>query len=320
MSLQDKSLTHSKKHQESPLAKETILITGASGFIGSHLVKTCLQAGYYVILVSRTPEKLSIPTARNCKKISWDPKELARAMESVDVVIHLAGESVAGRRWSPEVKKAIRSSRVETTRALVEAMRQAESKSRLMISASAVGIYGNQGADLLTEKAPHGDDFLAEVCKAWEDEALKAEDFGVEVAIPRIGIVLGKGQGVLQKMVPPFQWFLGGPVGDASIYLPWIHVEDVVRALLHPLDHLTLRGPYNVCAPEPVTMQEFACALGWVLRRPSWFPVPPTLLKLLFGEAAQPILSSMRAVPNALHSSSFEFAYSDVHTALADLL
>ncbi|MDR9387454.1 MAG: TIGR01777 family oxidoreductase [Balneolaceae bacterium] len=320
MSLQDKSLTQPSQHQDAPLAQETILLTGASGFIGSYLVKTCLQAGYYVILVSRTPEKLSFPTARNCKKISWDPDELASVMDSVDVVIHLAGESVAGRRWTPEVKKAIRSSRVETTRALVEAMRQAKSKPRVMISASAVGIYGNQGADVLTEKAPQGEDFLAEVCVAWEAEAHKAEDLGVEVAIPRIGIVLGKGQGVLEKMVPPFQWFIGGPVGDPSIYLPWIHVEDVVRALLHPVDQQTLRGPYNVCAPEPVTMQTFASALGWVMRRPSWFPVPPMLLKILFGEAAQPILSSMRAVPHALDSASFEFAYSDVHTALGDLL
>lgn len=320
MSLQDTPLTQSRIHQDTPLAQETLLLTGASGFIGTHLVNTCLQAGYYVILVSRTPEKLSIPTARNCKKISWDPKELASVMDSVDVVIHLAGESVAGRRWSPEVKKAIRSSRVETTRALVEAMSKAKSKPRLMVSASAVGIYGNQGPEMLTEKAPHGDDFLAEVCKSWEAEALKAEALGVEVAIPRIGIVLGKSQGILEKMVPPFQWFLGGPVGDPTIYLPWVHMDDVVRALLYPVDHQTLRGPYNVCAPEPVTMQEFASALGWALRRPSWFPVPPMLLKLLFGEAAQPILSSMRTVPNALHSASFEFAYNDVHTALGDLL
>jgi uncharacterized protein (TIGR01777 family) len=320
MTLQDKSMTQASQHQDGPLAQETILLTGASGFIGSYLVKTCLQAGYYVILVSRTPEKLSFPTARNCKKISWDPEELASVMDSVDVVIHLAGESVAGRRWTPEVKKAIRSSRVETTRALVEAMRQAKSKPRVMISASAVGIYGDQDSDVLTENAPHGDDFLAEVCVAWEAEARKAEDLGVEVAIPRIGIVLGKGQGVLEKMVPPFQWFIGGPVGDPSIYLPWIHVEDVVRALLHPVEHHTLRGPYNVCAPEPVTMQTFASALGWVMRRPSWFPVPPMLLTILFGEAAQPILSSMRAVPHALDSASFEFAYSDVHTALGDLL
>lgn len=301
-------------------SEETILITGASGFIGSNLVQACLQEGHYLVLVSRNPENLPYPTARNCKKISWDPDELSASMESVDVVIHLAGESVAGRRWSHGVKDAIQSSRVNTTRALVEAMSQAESKPRLMISASAVGIYGDKGDQIVSEKASYGDDFLADVCKAWENEAVRAESLGVEVAIPRIGVVLGKGAGVLEKMESPFRWFLGGPVGNPSIYLPWIHVDDVVGALFFAMENVELRGAFNVSAPEPVTMSEFASGIGWALRRPSWFPVPPALLRLLFGEAAQPILTSMRVMPYALLDNGYEFRYTDVRTALGDLL
>jgi len=306
--------------QDFTSSEETILITGASGFIGSHLVQACLQEGHYLVLVSRNPDHLPYPAARNCKKISWHPDELTAAMENVDVVIHLAGESVAGRRWSPQVKDAIQSSRVNTTRALVDAMSQADSKPRLLISASAVGIYGDKGDQIVSEKATCGDDFLANVCKAWEEEAMRAESLGVEVAIPRIGIVLGKGSGVLQKMEPPFRWFLGGPVGHPSIYLPWIHIDDVVGALFYAMEHAELRGAYNVCAPEPVTMREFASGIGWALRRPSWFPVPPALLRMLFGEAAQPILSSMRVMPYALQDHGFEFTYTDVRTALGDLL
>lgn len=302
--------------------EKRILLTGATGFIGTLLRDQLLKEGHYLTIITRTPNRYRAEKAKNQKFISWDEESVLEGIRDQDVVIHLAGESIAGGRWSDEVKKRIFDSRIQTTRKLVKAFQSLgnDQRPKLFISASAVGIYGDQGDTLLTESSSRGTDFLSRVCVDWEAEALQAEALGIRVAIPRIGIVLGEGGGILDKMVLAFKLFAGGAVGSGKQYLPWIHILDVCKGLQFPMQTDDLRGPYNVCAPEPVTMKAFASAMGRVLHRPSVFKVPSWALKLGLGEAAEPVTASLRAVPEVLLAHHFSFEFTDVEEALADLL
>ncbi len=296
-----------------------ILITGGTGFIGKELRRILLQRGDYLIIVTRNPKKYADEKAKNQEFISWDD-DLVAAMEKVDVVIHLAGENVFSQRWSDEAKKLIYNSRIDGTRKLVDAMRETSSKPELMISASGSGFYGNGGDKFKTESDPVGDDFLANVCKDWEAEAQKATEFGVRVVNPRIGIVLEKDGGALEKMIPPFQFFVGGPVGNGKQFMSWLHRDDMIQALIFPIENEEMTGPYNVCAPVPVTMNMFADTLGEVMNRPVLFRVPKVALEIMYGEGAKPILDSIRMKPKVLQESGFEFRYDDLEEALADIL
>ena len=222
-------------------------------------------------------------------------------------------------RWSEEVKKKIYDSRIDSTRTLVDAMRKADSKPDVFISASGSGYYGNGEDAIRTESDIVGDDFLASVCKDWEAEAQKATAFGVRVVNPRIGIVLERDGGAMEKMIPPFQWFVGGPVGNGKQYMSWIHRDDMVQALIFPIEQ-HIQGPYNVCAPTPVTMNTFAKVLGDVMNRPVLFRVPKFALECLYGEGAKPILDSIRMNPTVLKEQGFDFQYDDLEEALADIL
>ncbi len=295
-----------------------ILITGGTGFIGKELRRILLMEGHYLTIITRNPKKYDDEKAKNQKFISWDD-DLNKAMNIADIVIHLAGENVFSQRWSDEVKKKIYNSRIDSTRKLVDAMRESESKPEVFISASGSGFYGNGGDTIRTEKDGVGDDFLAEVCKDWEAEAQKATEFGVRVANPRIGIVLEKDGGALEKMIPPFQLFVGGPVGDGKQYMSWVHRDDMVQALIFPIEH-SIQGPYNVCAPSAVTMNTFASVLGDVMHRPSIFRVPKIALEIMYGEGAKPILDSIRMKPTVLQEQGFEFRFDDLEEALADIL
>jgi uncharacterized protein (TIGR01777 family) len=295
-----------------------ILITGGTGFIGKELRRILLQEGYNLIIVTRNPKKYDDEKAKNQKFISWND-DLTEAMNSTDVVIHLAGENVFSQRWSDEVKKVIYDSRIDSTRKLVDAMRNADSQPEVFISASGSGFYGNGGDSIKTESDQVGDDFLAEVCKDWEAESQKATEFGVRVANPRIGIVLEKDGGAMEKMIPPFQLFVGGPVGDGKQFMSWVHRDDMVQALIFPVEN-EIQGPYNVCAPIPVTMNTFAAVLGEVMHRPSFFRVPKIALEIMYGEGAKPILDSIRMKPAILQEKGFEFEYDDLEEALADIL
>ncbi len=298
---------------------KNILITGGTGFIGKELRRKLLQDGKYLTIITRSPKKYADEKAKNQQFISWDD-DLVSVMNAMDAVIHLAGENVFSQRWSDEVKKKIYNSRIDSTRALVDAMREAESKPEVFISASGSGYYGNGGDEVKVESGAVGDDFLAEVCKDWEAEAQKATEFGVRVANPRIGIVLEKDGGAMEKMVPPFQFFVGGPVGNGKQYMSWVHRDDMVSALIHPIKYKELSGPYNVCAPTPVTMNAFSKILGSVMNRPVLFRVPKFALELMYGEGAKPILDSIRMQPKVLMESGFEFRYDDLEEALADIL
>lgn len=299
---------------------KNILITGGTGFIGQELRTMLLMEGKYLTVITRNPKKYADEAAKNQQFISWEDN-LVKAMDTADAVIHLAGEGIFDQRWTDEVKKRIYDSRIETTRKLVEAMEQAESKPEVFVSASASGIYGNRGDDILDESEPADtDDFLAKVCIDWEAEAQKAAGFGVRVCNPRIGIVLEEGGGALEKMIPPFRMFVGGPVGDGKQYMSWIHRTDLCRALIYPLENSELSGPYNVCAPHPATMNELAETLGSVMNRPSIFRVPAFALKVAFGEGAKPIMDSIRMQPKALQVNEFEFHFEELEEALADIL
>ena len=295
-----------------------ILITGGTGFIGKELRRILLQEGHYLTIITRSPKKYDDEKAKNQKFISWDD-DLIDVMNSTDVVIHLAGENVFSQRWSEEAKKKIYNSRIDSTRKLVDAMREAESKPEVFISASGSGYYGNGGDTIKTESDEVGDDFLAEVCRDWEAESQKATEFGVRVANPRIGIVLEKDGGAMEKMIPPFMFFVGGPVGDGKQFMSWVHRDDMVQALIFPIKN-EIQGPYNVGSPFPVTMNTFAEVLGSVMNRPSFFRVPKIALEIMYGEGAKPILDSIRMQPVVLQEKGFEFEFDDLEEALADIL
>lgn len=274
-----------------------IALTGASGFVGRAAAARLGKAGHTVVPVSTRSEP--------------SPDALA----GCEAVIHLAGEPVA-QRWTAAARERIRRSRVEGTRALVEAMRP--HRPQVLISASGVDYYGARGDDVLTESEPAAKDFLGEVAGAWEREAQEAESFGVRVARLRIGMVLGPGGGALQRMLLPFQLGLGGRLGSGRQWVSWIYLDDLVSMMAFLLKESTVRGAFNAVSPRPVTNAEFTRALAAALHRPAIFPVPPIALKLLFGEMAQVILSSKRAVPEAITRAGFTFAYPDIYGALAE--
>ncbi|TVQ65724.1 MAG: TIGR01777 family protein [Balneolaceae bacterium] len=301
------------------MESKKILITGGTGFIGGYLGQELLREGHYLTILTRNPENYIEKQAKNHAYISWS-QDIAERMEESDVVINLAGENLFGQRWSDSVKKRIYNSRIETTRKLVEQMRKADRKPELFISASAVGIYGDSGDTVLDEQSETGSDFLADVCEDWEKEALKAEGLGVRVALPRIGIVLEKDGGVVEKMRLPFLFFAGGAIGSGRQYVPWIHMRDLCRAILYPMHFTELSGAYNACSPAPETMSTLSSAMGRVLNRPSLFRVPELALKIALGEAAQPVLGSLRVQPKKLLDSGFSFEFEDLEEALADIL
>jgi len=298
-----------------------IVITGATGMIGSLLVERLANRfDTSLVLLSRRPAR-EIPVA-NRQWLTWQPGaagEWERAIDGADAVINLAGEPIAGKRWSPRQKLILRSSRIEATQSLVEAIGKSKVKPKTLISASAVGYYGPHGDERLSEDGKPGDDFLSRLCVDWESEARKAESFGVRVSVLRTGIVLANGAGALQKMVPPFKLFAGGPLGSGLQWMPWIHVDDEVGLIEFLLDRSDAHGPFNGTAPNPVTMEEFSRALGRALNRPSWASVPPSVLALMLGEMADMLLTGQRAMPDAALKLGFQFKYPHLAGALSAL-
>lgn len=291
-----------------------VAVTGATGTIGRALVDELSGRGDEVSILSRSGKGDSF---------RWpDPKADPPPPESLrgrHAVVHLAGEPLA-QRWSDDAKREIRDSRVLGTRNLVAALHdlpEAE-RPRTLVSQSAVGIYGPHGDERLDESAPAGDDFLAEVVAEWEAEARGADELGVRVVTPRTGVVLSKGGGALEKMLPPFKLGVGGPVAGGRQYVPWVHLEDVVGGMLFCLDNDEARGPINLTAPEPVTNKELSKALGRVLRRPAVAPVPGLAVKLLYGEMAMVVTTGQRAVPKRLEELGYDFRQPDLESALRD--
>jgi hypothetical protein len=293
-----------------------ILITGASGLIGSALQKSFAEKNYETLLATRKK-----PTKPN--EIQWDTEkgfndeDLPR-LETVDAFVHLAGENVSG-RWTDEKKRKIMDSRVFGTRNIVETISKLENKPKVLISASATGIYGDRADKILTEESATGDTFLAEVGKNWEAEAVKAEEYGVRVVLLRTGIVLTKDGGALAQMITPFKFGLGGTIGSGKQWMSWIVLEDEVRAINFALENEKVRGALNLVAPNPVTNEEFTDALGETLHRPTILPLPAFAVNLAFGEMGDALLlDSTRVVPKKLEEVGFEFKFPELKPALEE--
>ncbi len=296
-----------------------ILITGGTGFVGSYLCEELMRQGHFLTILTRSPQKYTEENSKNQKFVGWETP-LTPLMENTDIVINLAGENLFGKRWTESVKKRLYNSRIDITRKLADAMKECSNPPDVFISASGINYYAESGDEIITEESESGDDFLAKICIDWEREALKAEQAGVRVAIPRIAVVLEYDGGMVEKMRLPFALFAGGPLGNGKQYVSWIHMADLCRAIIYPIDNPTISGPYNAAAPDPITMNALANAMGKVMNRPSFFRVPEFALKLVLGEAAQPVLSSLRVKPKVLLSEGFEFEFTDLEIALADIL
>lgn len=295
------------------------LVTGGTGFVGRQLLDLLDRPTVLSRDAGRAQRTLGSAAGR---VIGWDPlagPPPAEAFDGVDVVLHLAGESVAEGRWTAAQKGRIRDSRVIGTRNLVAGIARAESRPRVLVSASAVGYYGDRGEEELTESSSPGDDFLAEVCQAWEREALAAESHGLRVVLARTGIVLGKG-GALAKMLTPFKLGAGGPLGSGKQWMPWIHVADLARLYLHAAETSAIRGPMNAVGPNPVRNSEFTKALGRAVHRPAFMPAPYLGLRLVFGEFAKVLFASQRVIPQVAVDSGFRFDYPRIDGALAAIL
>lgn len=294
-------------------------ISGAGGLVGGALIRDLAASGATRILrLSRTG------AASDGAVVPWDPaagRFDARPLEGCDAVVHLAGESIASGRWSTSKKEAIRKSRVEGTRLLVDGLRGLQRRPRALVCASAVGAYGDRGDEILDEGSAPGDDFLARVVREWEAEAARAAEAGIRVVSLRLGVVLAKEGGALRKMLPPFRLGLGGRLGSGSQWMSWIHIEDLVGIIRFAVDRQDLSGPVNAVAPEPVTNAVFTAALARALRRPAFLPAPGFALKLAIGEMAQALLlSSQRVVPKRLLELGRAFRYPRVDAALAGIL
>jgi len=299
-----------------------VAVTGATGMIGSALVRALVERGDEVTALSRNAERagetLKVPAE------TWADPEAERppldALRGRDAVVHLLGEVIA-QRWSDETKREIRDSRVLSTRNLVAALGElaAEERPRVLVSGSGAGWYGHRGNERLDESAAEpGDDFLAQLSRDWEAEARAAEELGVRVVLSRTGVVLSESGGALEKMLPFFKAGVGGPVAGGRQYVPWIHRDDVVGATMFALDNEAVRGPMNVTAPEPVTNKELSRTLGRVLRRPAFAPVPALAVKALYGDMAQIVTTGQRAVPGRLTELGYEFRQPELEPALRD--
>jgi len=240
--------------------------------------------------------------------------------DGVDAVFHLAGESIFHGRWNTQKKERIRASRVENTRHLVDIISQAENKPKTLICSSAIGYYGSQGDEKLTEHSAPGNDFLAQVCMDWEKEALRAEDYGVRVVLIRTGVVLGADGGALAQMLTPFKLGVGGRLGSGRQYMSWIHIDDLIGTMLYARENTNLRGAVNAVAPNPVTNSEFTHTLAKALHRPAILPAPGFALKILLGEFANILLGSQRVVPEALQKAGYNYTYPGLKEALKDLV
>ena len=295
-----------------------VAVSGSTGLVGSQVVASLSAAGHEVVrLVRRAP-------APGEKVVRWDPEKGeidAAGLGGLDAVVHLAGENIASGRWNAARKAAIRGSRVNGTRLLCDALAGLARPPKTLVCASAIGYYGDRGADVLTEESPPGTGFLAEVCREWEAASEPAARKGIRVVVLRIGVVLSAKGGALSRMLPPFRAGLGGVIGSGRQYVSWVALDDLVGIVLHALQSGELRGPVNAVSPVPVTNRELTEVLGKVLSRPTLFPVPAFALRLAVGEMADALLlASTRVAPRRLEETGYRFRFPELREALRHLV
>ncbi len=298
-----------------------IIITGGAGLIGRALSKSLINDGHEVIILSRSPELAAVPEGATVQK--WDARSAkgwGHLVEETDAIVNLAGAGLADGRWTDSRKARIRNSRLNTGRAVVQAVKNAEKKPEVVIQASAVGYYGPRDNSILTEEAVPGNDFVAKICIDWEAATASVESMGVRRAILRTGLVLSTEDGALPRMMLPFKFFVGGPVGGGRQWMSWIHLADEVAAIRFLIDNQDAAGRFNLTAPNPVTNAEFSKVLGRVMGRPALMPAPALAVKLLFGEMASVVLTGQRVVPQRLLDAGFTFQFTKLEAALEDLL
>lgn len=298
-----------------------VIISGSSGLIGTALIDALRPEGNSICRLVRSSS--AAPADATSRMIRWEPPtgsiDLA-ALEGADAVVHLAGASVAGGRWTASRKEILRRSRIDSTRHLVSALIQLKEKPRVFVSASAIGYYGNRGDEILTETSPPAEDFLAQLCRDWEKEASLAERESIRTVILRFGIVLAPQGGALHQMLMPFRLGIGGRLGNGRQWMSWISLDDVVKLIRHAIMNENFRGPVNAVAPHPITNAEFTSILAGVLRRPALFPAPRFALQIALGEMAGALLASQRVTPEKLNSFQYPFHYPQLKEALVSML
>jgi hypothetical protein len=298
-----------------------ILITGGTGFVGTQLTSRLIQDGHEVTILTRSL-KGAKGSSPGISYLEGDPTRNGPWQESIknhDAAINLAGASIFS-KWTEEHKKAIRESRVSTTRNIVEGIVSRPERPFILFSTSAVGYYGFCGDEELVEDSPPGNDFLARIAKEWEGEALKAREKGARVVITRFGIVMGEKGGALSQMIPLFEKYVGGPIGSGKQWFSWVHIKDLAEAFAFLLKHPEISGPVNVCSPNPVRNKDLAKALGKALHKPSFLPAPGFMVKLVLGEFGSVILEGQRVIPKRLLENGFVFQYPDIHKALQGIV
>ncbi|WP_392482691.1 TIGR01777 family oxidoreductase [Nostoc sp. C110] len=303
-----------------------VAITGATGFVGSLLVQRLHGKGHKIVVLTRNTafaQKVFPSEAfPNVEIVAYTPNTSGSwqsVIASCDGVVNLAGEPIGEGRWTPERKQEILNSRKLGTQKIVEAIANANPKPTVLINASAIGYYGTSETANFDETSQSGNDFLAQVCQAWEAEATKVKDAGVRLVILRFGIVLGNG-GALGKMIPPFKLFAGGPIGSGQQWFSWIHIDDLVNLIMQALTKPEIEGIYNATAPNPVRMADLSQTLGQVMNRPSWLPVPAFAIEALLGDGAIVVLEGQQVLPKRTVETGFEYKYPNLESALRQIL
>ncbi|MDH7512162.1 MAG: TIGR01777 family oxidoreductase [Clostridiales bacterium] len=306
------------------MARKLVTITGATGFIGRALCRHFIGSGYDVAVLSRNAAKARSLFGSQAIAAEWDGRtsrgwlELASRSEAI---INLAGENIGAGRWTEEKKKRLLQSRLDAGKAVVDAIKKSSPKPGVLIQASAVGFYGPRQDEEIDETSPAGEGYLAGLVRRWEESTGEVEDLGVRRVVIRSGLVLGREGGILPRLMTPFRFFVGGPLGGGKQWLSWIHLEDEIRAIRFLVEKGGLRGVFNLTSPGCVRNKEFCRALGQAMRRPWWFPVPAFVLIIFFGKMAdETLLSGQRVIPRALLEAGFAFSFPGLRTALGDIL
>ena len=306
-----------------------VIITGGTGHIGHYLINELAAYGHELVILSRNPGKYKARFDKEVKLVEWDAKTAvgwAEEANEADAIINLAGESIAGEnflpaRWSDKQKQKIKQSRLDAGKAVVDAVRAANKKPKVVLQASAVGYYGpHNDNEKIDEDTPPGNDFLGQICVEWEQSTAAVKEMGVRQVLLRTGLVLMTEGGPLERLLFQFKMFAGGPFGNGRQWWPWIHIQDEVQAIRFLLEKADADGPYNLTAPTPETNKAFSKKLGQVMKRPSFIPVPGFAMKLLVGEVSTVVLDGQRAIPKRLQKEGYDFEFTNLKPALTDLI